>query len=327
MKMNDNSYSRRKRVLAIYFSNSGDTKHALDRFLSPIENFGHDIVCREIVCEKKFPYPWKGYDFFNVLPETISGIAPELSNHTELCAEDFDMIVLAWQVWFLSPSLPMQAFMNSTSPESFRDRRVISIISCRQMWYAAYIDVARSIARTGAIFGDNLIVRHRGKLASFVTTPYALLTGKDRKLAFLERGGQRPDDLVNLEEAGRRVAYSSDQWGRRSSVTLLDDLVSRGDSISGLVTERLGRGFMRIWASVAITIGGPSSKARAPVMYAFTYLFLILIPIMLVVGAIIGLFSKVFGQNWSFRRLRGLDSRVSDYYPNFEDKLSSDKIA
>ena len=49
-------------------------------------------------------------------------------------------MILAYQVWYLAPS-PARTLIK-THPEAFRDRRVITVIACRNMWYSAAIEVA-----------------------------------------------------------------------------------------------------------------------------------------------------------------------------------------
>jgi hypothetical protein len=45
------------------------------------------------------------------MPECILGVPPEIEPPGFDPIEPFDLVVLAYQVWFLSPSLPVQGFL------------------------------------------------------------------------------------------------------------------------------------------------------------------------------------------------------------------------
>ncbi|WP_233267327.1 hypothetical protein [Paraglaciecola sp. L3A3] len=48
------------------------------------------------------------------------------------------MIILTYQVWFLSPSIPIASFLQSEPAKKlFKDTPVVTIIGCRGMWLMA----------------------------------------------------------------------------------------------------------------------------------------------------------------------------------------------
>ena len=49
-------------------------------------------------------------------------------------------MILAYQVWYLAPSLPIRSLLRA-HPEAVRNREVLTLIACRNMWYSAAIEV------------------------------------------------------------------------------------------------------------------------------------------------------------------------------------------
>ena len=87
----------------------------------------------------------------------------------------------AYQVWFLSPSQPMTAFLQS--PEAarlLRGRPVITLIACRNMWLMAQENVKQRLSRAGRAPDRqrrcSRIARHSA--ATFISTPLWMLTGR-----------------------------------------------------------------------------------------------------------------------------------------------------
>ena len=60
-----------KKVLVVYFSQSGQQLRILDSLLKPLRDGGFDIHMEELKPVIPFPFPWKSFDFFNIFPETF----------------------------------------------------------------------------------------------------------------------------------------------------------------------------------------------------------------------------------------------------------------
>src|SRR5260370_24992669 len=116
------------RILVLEYSQSGDVTKVADAFVRPLQLPGvevHRAIIRPVV---PYPYPWGNIlRLFSVLPECFfgssNGILP-LSFEPE---ERFDLVILAYQVWFLTPSLPIQAFLRSDYARALRDTPVITL--------------------------------------------------------------------------------------------------------------------------------------------------------------------------------------------------------
>ena len=60
-----------------------------------------------------YPFPWNLYRFFDVFPECVNHEPPEIEKPQFNPDDKFDLVILAYQVWFLAPSLPIQGFLQS----------------------------------------------------------------------------------------------------------------------------------------------------------------------------------------------------------------------
>jgi hypothetical protein len=197
------------RILIIYYSQTGEVVRVVDRFVMELRSLDTELVFEEIRPKADYPYPWRSIRrFFDVMPECVLGKPPEIYR----CAFDsesrFDLVVLAYPVWFLSPALPIQGFFVSPHAAVLENAQVITISVSRAMWQRASLAMKRLLAPAGAVHCDNIVVTHEGSsLLTLISTPRALLFGRrDRFLGMLPRAGASENDLERLGWLGSVVA-------------------------------------------------------------------------------------------------------------------------
>ena len=104
----------KKKVLVVYFTQTGQLNKAVRATLQPLENDEEVEIHYECVKPKKeYPYPWSYMEFFDVFPETVHGIPCELQPFSFNPDENYDLIVVAYQPWFLSICVPINSFLLS----------------------------------------------------------------------------------------------------------------------------------------------------------------------------------------------------------------------
>ena len=82
------------------------------------------------------------------MPESVMGIPCELEPLSVNGQEDFDLIIVAWQPWFLSPSIPIHAFFqHETAKKLLAGKPVVTIIGSRNMWVMAQERIKMYIVR------------------------------------------------------------------------------------------------------------------------------------------------------------------------------------
>src|SRR5580692_10474557 len=95
-----------KKVLAIYYSQSGQLAEIMDHFTAPLVDAGHDVEMVSVKPVTAYPFPWTTEQFYSVMPDCVLGVAGELAPFS-LKQRSYDLIILGYQTWFLSPSIPV----------------------------------------------------------------------------------------------------------------------------------------------------------------------------------------------------------------------------
>jgi menaquinone-dependent protoporphyrinogen IX oxidase len=60
-----------KKILVVYYSQSGQQLSIIRSLTKPLADAGHSIHIEEIQPVEKYPFPWSAYQFFNAFPETF----------------------------------------------------------------------------------------------------------------------------------------------------------------------------------------------------------------------------------------------------------------
>jgi len=162
-----------KRVLVVHFSQTGQLARIVRRVVAPLIGASGEVeVVEEILRPRTpYPFPWPLLRFFDAMPEAVlldpAAIEPVRANG------NFDLVVLAYQVWFLSPSGPVTAFLKSDEGKRLlRGRPVVTVIGCRNMWLNAQETVKRLIHEAGGELRDNVVFTDNAPtMATLITTP------------------------------------------------------------------------------------------------------------------------------------------------------------
>ena len=194
----------KKKVLAIYYSQTGQLREIIDNFCIPLEENGIDVEKVNIKLKDDYAFPWTGKSFFSVMPTCVLGLTEELSPFV-LKESSYDLIILGYQAWFLSPSIPFNSLMlDPLFRQALKCTPVITITGARNMWVNAFRGVKRLLAAAGAKHVGNiaLVDRHLN-LISFVTIFHWMLHGKkDRYLHVFPKPGVSALDISNTRVFG-----------------------------------------------------------------------------------------------------------------------------
>ena len=102
-----------KRILVLYYSQSGQQLSILQSLTKPLVEAGHVIHIEEIQPVEKYPFPWSAYQFFNAFPETFHQRPLPLKPLSPKAFDSYDLIIVGYQPWFLTPSRPVSSFLQS----------------------------------------------------------------------------------------------------------------------------------------------------------------------------------------------------------------------
>ena len=275
------------KILVIYYSQSGSVLQAAQSLLSPLKQVSDvEINWQEIHPEVDYDYPWKFYRFFDVFPECINKESPAIKALSFDPSERFDLVVLAYQVWYLAPSLPIQGFFASEYAKVLQNTKIITLIACRSMWHSASEAMKKMIKDAGGIHLDNVVITHQGSpLATFITTPRMVLTGKkDSFMGVLPPGGFLNEEIDSLSRFGKVIAKNIDNLANSS---LLEKLEPVQVNRNYIIAEQIGRIIYRPWAKIARFFGKQGSWSRLPIICLFAFQLVFAIPIVLIVSRVI----------------------------------------
>lgn len=268
-----------KKVLVVHYSQSGQLDSVVKEFTRPlVESDDISVTFENIKPVEDFPFPWPFFKFLDTFPECVYQDAPPIQEPTVSGDEDFDLIILAYQVWFLSPALPMTAFLQHPVARSLlNDKPVVTLIACRNMWLLAQEDMKAKLDELNAhLVGNVAMVDEAGSILSLFATPLWVLTGHKGPFlgGLIPRAGVAEKDIRASERFGRRIRdrfrfkgeVSPDMFRGLSAVQINEGLIS---------SEKTAKRAFRLWGRLLRTLGSHGAWQRKPVL-AFYSVFLIM---------------------------------------------------
>jgi len=188
--------------------------------------------------------------------------------------QDFDLIILGYQIWYLSPSIPVNSFLKSEEGKKILDGKpVITVIGCRNMWIMAQEKTKKLLREAGADLVGNiaLVDRHINHI-SLITIVHWMMKGKkDSYLGIFPKPGVSDEDISNSSRFGIPVLNHLKN-GDFSS--LQPELVRLGAvRIKPLLVfiDKRGNFIFSKWSKKIREKGLPKDPARRPWLKAFNY--------------------------------------------------------
>jgi hypothetical protein len=205
-----------KKILAIYYSQSGQLGRIIEKFCEPLTGAGFDVEMVQVKLKNDFAFPWTTNRFFGVMPDCVLGVPHELEPF-QLKQSSYDLIILGYQPWFLSPSIPFNSLMhNSTFKSVLKNTPVITITGVRNMWVNAFSTIKPMLKDAGADHVGTVALYDRHlNLVSIFTIFHWMLTGrKDRYLGFFPLPGVANADIDHTENFGKLVVpyLKKNEW-------------------------------------------------------------------------------------------------------------------
>lgn len=271
-----------QRVLVIFYSQTGQLSDVLESMLAPLRASPHcEVVTARLQPRTPYPFPWPFWRFFDVFPETVAEL-PAPNEPLDLdTSQPFDLVILAYQVWFLSPSMPTCAFLQSDDARRLlAGRRVMTVIACRNMWLQAQERVKLHLARLGAHLVDNIVFTDTAPTAAtFISTPLWMLTG--RRGPFL--GGRIPAagvsqrDIKDAQRFGHAIAQQLPQRSDDDRSPFCSGLGAVRINEHLIPSEAIGRRSFRLWGKLLRLCGRPGGALRRLVLAFYIALLIVLI--------------------------------------------------
>ena len=239
-----------KKILCINYSQSGQLDEILNNFIAPLQNVELDRV--KIMPEKSYPFPWKTNNFYDPMPETVLE-EPIILKPIEFNEQRYDLIILGYQPWFLSPSLPSSSLLkNEAFKVRLKDTPVITVIGARNMWLNAQTSVVKLVqAAGGRMVGNFALVDRAPNLLSAISIVHWMMTGKKtRKWGIFPIPGVSEEDIKGSAEFGELLNKA---LGESDFKNLQPAIVQKGGlriSTSILFIEEKAKKIFLIWANL-----------------------------------------------------------------------------
>jgi len=293
-----------KKVLAVFYSQSGQLEQILDHFTHPLVRAGATVEKLRIYPEKAYPFPWTGKSFFSVMPDCVQQIPGQIQPF-RFKESKYDLIVLGYQAWFLSPSIPSNTLMfDPQFREMAKNTPVITITGARNMWISAMEKIKPVLKNMGApLVGNIALVDRHHNFVSFITIFYWMFKAKkERLLNIFPVPGVSEQDIAHTENYGETAITYLEKANWQG---FQDEMVKQGAvpvKYALMFIESKARKIFKIWAGII-----SRRKKKDAWLVAFKYYLLIALfiaaPIILTVDAI---FFKPF--------LSGRIKRQKQYY-------------
>jgi|SRR5215217_7651018 len=261
-----------KKVLAIYYSQSGQLGEIVENFTAPLVEAGAFVEYVRVRLVDEPNFPWTGDTFFSVMPNCQLDVPAELQPF-ELKETEYDLVVLGYQAWFLSPSIPFNSLMQTPQLKAvLNNTPVITITGARNMWLNAFVRVKKLINAAGAkLVGNVALVDKHPNPVSFVTIFHCMLQGKkDKYLNIFPLPGVADADIKNTKVFGESVL---EHLNTNSWAGLQDKLDAQKAVVLNynlMVIEGAAGKIFKVWANII-----SKRKNKLPWIRAYKYYLLV----------------------------------------------------
>lgn len=268
-----------KNVLVVNYSQTGQLAQITAQLVEPLRAAGHRVHLETLVPETPFPWPWPIIDFIDAFPECVQLDAPPLKPLGIAADTPFDLVILTYQVWYLAPALPMTAFLHSPAGRQLiNGKPVITLVACRNMWLSAQQTMQRLIGEAGGKLRDHLAFTDQGHpLATFITTPRWVLTGRRDRCLGLPAAGVAAEEIRQASRFGRALADALDRDEEKSNAPMLAGLRAVTVNARLAISERAGLRAFRAWSKLIRAFGKRGQWRRRPILLVFALYLITLV--------------------------------------------------
>lgn len=282
----------KKRVLVVAYSQTGQLADVVRAVTAPLLAADTvDVVFEWLQPETSYPFPWPFLQFFNTFPETVYEQPAPLRAVQVDVSLPFDLVILAYPVWFLSPAQPMTAFLQSAdAARLLRDKPVITLIACRNMWLMAQEVMKEKLRALGAHLIDNIALVDRAHpAATFISTPLWMLTGKRGPFlnGWVPAAGIPAAEIAAASRFGEAIAEKLPLRASDDHAPMLTGLGAVNINERLIASEKIARRSFVIWGKLLRAIGSPDAPLRRAVLCLYIIFLVAMILTVVPISALI----------------------------------------
>jgi menaquinone-dependent protoporphyrinogen IX oxidase len=273
-------FKMKRNILIVYFSQTGQLKRVVDSIAGPLSACeGLSVDWAAIKPIRPYPFPWPVLKFFDQLPESVHLVPADIEQMDIPTGKKYDLVILAHTVWYLSPPPAVTAFLQSARGRAVLDGApVITVIACRNMWLMAHEQVKKMLALAGARHIDNVVLTDDcHPLASLITTPRWMLTGKTDRFFGMAAPGIKEEVIRDAARFGQAIRYALVNQKSKMNGPVLRGLRAVTVDTRLIFSETVGRRSFYIWGGLIRLCGPQGSLLRVPILLVYIIILLIMI--------------------------------------------------
>ena len=264
----------KKNILVIYYSQTGQLEDIVKNIARPFEaqKEKYDVTYYNIKLKEDFPFPWPSDVFFNTFPESYLQIPKEiLPPSEEILNKKYDLILFGYQVWYLTPSIPIISFLKSEyAGRILKDTPVVTISGTRNMWMLSQEKLKIYLRDLQAkLVGNIALVDRHDNYTSVLTILRWLTTGQKEKSGMLPAAGVSDEEIAGSVKYGEIIER---HFNNNDLNNLQPDLVKNGaiEIRAFLVrVEKVGNKIFTVWSNLII-----KKKEKRPLLIKFFKVYL-----------------------------------------------------
>lgn len=277
----------KKKILVIYYTQTGQLKDIVTNVAKPfiIEPDKYEVDFYNIQLKEDFPFPWPADVFFDTFPESYLQVPKEiLPPPTEILEKKYDFIIFGYQVWYLTPSIPIISFLKSGFAEKImKDTPIITVSGTRNMWMLSQEKLKTYFkAFNSKLVGNIALVDRHDNYTSVLTILKWLTTGNKKMKRPLPDAGVSDEEINSATQYGQIIKkyVNANSWE-----DLQPELVKNGavEIRPFLVrVEKVGNKIFTIWSNLIMK--NPQKRKKLVTFFKIYLMFAIWIisPIVLV---------------------------------------------
>ena len=276
-----------KKVLLVYYSQTGQLGRLARHFAEPLQQGGIRVDCVNLEPQEPYPFPWPFWRFFDTFPETAH-LKPAPITPPDIPDHDYDAIIIAYTVWFLSPAQPVTAFLQrGETRRLLHGKPVVTLIGCRNMWLGAQEKMKSLLAQNGAKLIGNIVKTDAcNSAASFITTPAWLLSGDRQYFRALPAAGIAENELADAARFGAKMRDALLQ-NQTLDATLFQNMNAAKVNEKLIFSEKAASRSFFLWGRLLMDAGRISPLLRRALLCFYILFLLLMIMVMVPVSVLV----------------------------------------
>jgi len=265
-----------KNILVLYYSQSGQLAEILSNLIKPLDiDDNCQITIQEIQPEQTYSFPWNMKDFLQVFPESYLQIpSPNTPIPQEVMNKKYDLIILGYTVWYLSPSIPVNSFLQGDQAKKLLENTpIITVNGSRNMWILTQEKVKKLLADSKAnLVGNIAFVDRHWNHISVITIVHWMIGGKKTKyLGVFPKPGVSDEDIKGAEKFGVVIKKFLFQESFKQMQETLVQLGAVKIKPFLIRSDKSGNHIFSKWSAHIYKVGLKSPERRAKWLNFFQY--------------------------------------------------------